>query len=201
MAAKEFPKFCSVCGGPLVQQIPANDHRPRPVCNACGFIHYENPKILVACIATCGDKVLWIKRGTPPQKGYWAIPSGFLESGETPEEAAARELWEETGARIEPTALNLYLVGSLPEISEVYLVYYGKLTDTRCEPTQEAAEVRFFAKEEAPWSHYAYPQVVEAMHQFYEDHASKRYGVYVGRYVNGVNTLVRTDSAQTQEEA
>ncbi len=76
------------------------------MCDACQFIAYDNPKILVACIASWQDKVLWMKRATEPQRGYWAIPSGFMESGETPEQAAARELHEETRAHIDPASLN-----------------------------------------------------------------------------------------------
>lgn len=184
------PKFCCVCGHALVSQLPAGDHRERLTCPECGFIHYDNPKILVACIATWHDKVLWIKRGTPPRSGFWAIPSGFVEKGETPEQAAARELREETHAVIEPDSLNLYLVGSLPEISEVYLVYHGILQSADCKTTEEADEVAFFSKEEVPWQHYAYPDVVEAMMQFYDDHNQRRYGVYAGRFENGVNTFI-----------
>ena len=187
------PRFCPDCASALEQSVPPGDHRARPVCPACGFVYYVNPKILVACIATWEDRALWIKRGTPPQQGYWAMPTGFLESGESPEQAAARELFEETGARIDPKDLNLFLVGSLPEISEVYLVYYGKLDCPDCHVTAEAAEIAFFNETDAPWSEYAYPQVAEALHCFFKDHHSGRYGMYVGRYVNGVNTLSRID--------
>ncbi len=188
------PKFCSACGTALVHSVPAGDHRERPGCPACGFIHYDNPKILVACIATWGEKVLWIKRGTQPKQGHWAIPSGFVEKGETPEQAACRELCEETTARIDPASLHLYLVGSLPEISEVYLVYHGELQSDLCATTAEAREVAFFGAGDVPWEDYAYPDVAEAMKQFYQDHARRTYGVYVGRYAAGVNTFTRIRS-------
>jgi len=183
------PKFCTACGNALVRQIPPGDHHERLACPVCGFVHYDNPKILVACIATWKEKVLWIRRGTPPRSGYWAIPTGFVEKGETPEQAASRELQEETNACIEPESLNLYLVGSLPEISEVYLVYHGILQSDDCRTTAEASEVAFFAGDDVPWQDYAYPDVAEAMKQFYRDHARRRYGVYAGRYVNGINTF------------
>lgn len=139
--------------------------------------------------------MLWIRRGTEPQKGRWAIPSGFAERGETPEQAAARELFEETGAVISPESLDLYLVGSLPEISEVYLVYHGVLPDdAEPHPTVEAAEVAFYSANEVPWDDYAYPDVADSMRQFYSDNAAGHYGAYVGRYQQGVNTFTRIRS-------
>jgi ADP-ribose pyrophosphatase YjhB (NUDIX family) len=185
--------FCRRCGTPLTERVPAGDHKPRWCCDACSFIDYDNPKIIVACIATVGDRVLWIKRGTPPKQGCWAQPSGFMENGETPEQAAARELFEETGAVIDPAKLNLFLVGSLPAISEVYLVYYGELDDFQVATTDEAQEIRLCDESEAPWDRYAYPEVIEATRQFYRDHAKRSYGVYRGRYVDGVNTIERVN--------
>jgi len=181
--------YCSVCGQQMTIAIPAGDHCPRPLCSHCGHIHYENPKILVACIATVGDKVLWIKRNTEPKRGYWAIPSGFLELGESPEEAASRELFEETRAQIPPSALRLFLVGSIPAINEIYLVYYGELPEAVFEVTPEASVVALYNSAQAPWQAYAYPEVAEAMQQFYADHDAGRYGVYSGHFESGVNTL------------
>src|SRR6056300_814743 len=186
-------RFCSKCGTSMVEREPPGDHKLRWCCDVCGFIHYENPKIIVACIATVGDKILWIKRGTPPKKGCWAQPSGFMENGETPEQAAARELFEETGAVIDPNDLNLFLVGSLPAISEVYLVYFGELKEFKVAPTAEALEIKLCDEANAPWAEYAYPEVIEATRQFYRDHKKRRYGVYRGRYVDGVNTIVRVN--------
>jgi len=181
------PRYCSQCGHALMRQVPVGDHIERPVCGGCGFVHYQNPKVVVACIGTWEDKVLWIRRGTEPRKGFWAIPSGFAEQGETPEQAAVRELFEETGAVIEADQLNLFLVGSLPEISEVYLVYFGALASPEYATTHEASEIALFAADEAPWDEYAYPDVADAMQQFYRDHEKRDYGVYIGRYDNGIN--------------
>ena len=184
-------KFCALCGATLIKILPENDHRERLACSKCHQVAYENPKILVSCIASWQEKVLWMKRATEPQKGYWAQPSGFMEQGETPEQAAARELYEETGAIIAPDRLHLFVVGSLPEISEVYLVYRAELTDQNFGPSDEAEQVALYAEEDAPWSEFAYPDVVEALRQFYIDHAQRNYGVYSGCYVNGKNTFTR----------
>ena len=177
------------CGHAIKRQVPTGDHRERLMCSACGFIAYDNPKILVACIASWQDKVLWMKRATAPQRGCWAIPSGFMESGETPEQAAARELHEETGALIDPDGLSLYLIGSIPEISEVYLVYRGELAEPHYGPSEEATEVELYTQTDAPWDEFAYPDVAEFMQQFYLDHESRSYGVYAARYVEGIHTF------------
>ncbi len=175
----------------MKRQVPTGDHRERLVCGACQFIAYDNPRILVACVASWQDKVLWMKRATAPQRDFWAIPSDFMESGETPEKAAARELQEETHARIDPDSLNLYVIGSIPEISEVYLVYRGELAQPHYGLSEEALEVELYGQTGAPWEEFTYPDVAEFMQQFYLDHASRSYGVYAARYVEGIHTFRR----------
>jgi ADP-ribose pyrophosphatase YjhB (NUDIX family) len=150
---------------------------------------YENPKILVACFATWGEKVVWMKRAADPQKGFWSIPSGFMEKGETPEQAAARELWEETGARINPQDMELYLMGSLPSISEVYLTFRGPLASPELVKGEESLDVGLFSLEDAPWTETAYPQVIESIEQFYRDHQRGNYGVYRASYVDDKHVL------------
>ena len=163
------------------------DQRTRSACTACGYVHYENPAVLVSCLITFGHKLLWIKRGTEPRKGYWTQPGGFMESGECPEAAAARELEEETGVKISPDELTLYAIGSLPDISEVYLVYRGCVSEDTVFATPEAEDLGFFSAAEAPWAEQAYPEVVDVLHHFYAEHAQARYGVYSCSYSNGIN--------------
>jgi len=180
----------------MKRQVPTGDHRERLMCGACQFIAYDNPRILVACIASWQDKVLWMKRATAPQRGCWAIPSGFMESGETPEQAAARELHEEARAQIDPDSLKLYLIGSIPEISEVYLVYRGELAQPHYRTSKEAMEVALYTQTDAPWDEFAYPDIAEFMQQFYLDHKAGRYGVYAARYVEGIHTFTKVGAAR-----
>ena len=182
-------RYCRQCGNTTQVSQPAGQLQARELCPSCGTVYYENPKVLVACIATWEERVLWIRRATEPQRGRWAIPSGFMEQGETPEQAAARELKEETGATVDERTMNLYLVGSLPEISEVYLVYRAQLQAPNFHTTQEADRVELLRAEDVPWDHYAYPDVAQAMHQFYKDHAQRQYGVYAARYAGGVDSF------------
>lgn len=190
------PKFCPQCGQALSRAVPVGDHHERPICTVCNYTHYDSPKIIVACLATWEHKLLWIRRGTEPRKGFWAIPSGFAEQGETPEQAAARELREETGAQIQPGSLKLFLVGALPEMNQVYLVYRGELLSPEFHTTTEADEVSLLAQDEVPWSEYVYPIVEEPIRQFYIDHANDNYGVYSGCVQDGKHSLVRTCNPQ-----
>ena len=178
-------KYCCQCAAELSNSVVPGDTHKRMFCRQCGYVAYENPKILVTCFATWGDQLVWMKRATNPQKGAWAIPSGFMEKGETPEEAAARELWEETGARIDPKKLELFLLGSLPSISEVYLAFRGPLESPELVAGEESLDVGLFSVEDAPWNEIAYPEVVQSVQQFYSDHQQGSYGVYRGNYVDG----------------
>ena len=113
-------KYCSDCGSPVAREIVPGDSVARLVCSNCRTIHYKNPKILVACIAHFEHRLLMCRRGHDPQRGRWMIPTGFVEEGETIEQAAARETLEETGIAIDPEGLEFYGVLSLPDINEVY---------------------------------------------------------------------------------
>ena len=179
--------FCPMCAAPLARIPSCEDQHIRSACTACGYVHYENPAVLVSCLITFEHKLLWIKRGTEPRRGYWTQPGGFMESGECPEAAAARELEEETGVKISPDELTLYAIGSLPDISEVYLVYRGSVSEDAVFATPEAEELGFFSATEAPWAEQAYPEVVDVLHRFYSEHAQARYGVYSCSYSNGIN--------------
>ena len=89
-------RFCSECGsGSLSWRVPDGDTAPRDVCEACGTIHYRNPKIVVGCLATDGDEVLLCRRAIEPRLGLWTLPAGFMENGETIAAGAIRETLEE----------------------------------------------------------------------------------------------------------
>ena len=114
-------KFCNLCAGPLALQIPEDDERERHVCQNCGHIHYINPKVIVGCLPTVGDRILMCKRAIEPRYGKWTLPAGFMENGETSAGGAARETWEEAAAKA--IDLELYRIFDVPHISQVYLFY------------------------------------------------------------------------------
>ena len=114
-------KFCHECGNPLQEILYATDSRTRLTCGHCGAIHYENPKVLVWSLAHCGLKMLLCKRAIEPAQGLWNPPAGFVELGESLEEAMARELKEETGIELAPAQFMLYRVASVPHMNQVYV--------------------------------------------------------------------------------
>lgn len=158
--------FCMLCGSPSSTRIPEGDNRHRKVCTVCDHIHYENPKNVVGCLLEWQGKVLLCKRDIEPRHGYWTLPAGFMENGESTLEGAAREAYEEATARCDD--LRLFSVYNLPRISQVYLMFFGQLRDGFAEANEETSEVRLFDQSEIPWSELAFPVVVETLTRYYE---------------------------------
>ncbi len=141
--------YCPFCGIPL-KRITVGD-RERMVCEVCGFIDYKNPLPSVAVLGTKDGKLLLIKRGIEPHRGTWALPSGFIEEEETPEEAALRELREETGL----TGRIKGLIGVYKENSYMYggviiITYEVEIREGVLKPGDDADEASFFNFNEIP---------------------------------------------------
>lgn len=147
----------SQSSGPSIRQVPAGDDRPRLVCGDCGFILYENPKIIVGAVCTWEDQYLLCKRAIEPRRGFWTMPAGYMELNETSEEGAAREVWEEARARVQID--GLIAVYNLPRISQVHLIYRGHMLTPDFAKGVESEEVALFRWEEIPWDDLAYPNV------------------------------------------
>ncbi len=143
--------------GPSIRAIPEGDNRERLICGDCGFIHYDNPKIVVGAVVLWGDRILMCKRAIEPAYGRWTIPAGYMELGETPEEGAAREAFEEACAKIEIGALiGVY---SVPRIGQVQMIYRAKLIDGEFAAGTESLETKLCAWDEIPWDEIAFPTV------------------------------------------
>lgn len=139
----------------FVREIPDGDNRVRMVCRDCGFIHYENPRIVVAAVSTFGDRILLCRRAIPPRRGYWTVPGGFMENNETTIEGAIRETLEETGAAV--AVRDLLGVYSLPHIGQVHLVYRALMDSPHVQAGPECLEARLFGVDELPWDELAFP--------------------------------------------
>jgi ADP-ribose pyrophosphatase YjhB (NUDIX family) len=150
--------------GPRTRTIPENDDRERLTCPECGYIAYENPKIVVGSVVTWDEKILLCRRAINPRAGFWTLPAGFLELNESTQEGAAREAWEEARAKIEIDALlGVY---NIIRLSQVQLMYRARLAAPKFAAGPESLEVALFAWDQIPWDDLAFPSVHWALHEF-----------------------------------
>jgi ADP-ribose pyrophosphatase YjhB (NUDIX family) len=170
-------KFCNSCGAGVVHRIPEGDSLQRAVCDACGIIHYQNPKIVVGCLPAFGERILMCKRAIEPRYGLWTLPAGFMENDETASEGAAREALEEANAKVEIE--DLYTVYSIPNISQVYMMFRARLVDPDVSPGIESLEVKLVTAEEIPWDQIAFAMVRRTLEHYLED---RKRGVFVPRF-------------------
>lgn len=185
-------KFCSECGSSSVTlRIPEKDTRPRDVCNVCGMIHYQNPKIVAGCIPEWQGKILLCRRSIEPRYGFWTLPAGFMENGESTTEAAARETLEEANAVVEN--LVLYALYNLTHISQVYLMFRGQLRDGYARAGYESLEVKLFSEDKIPWQELAFPVMNQTLRQYFEERRKGTYGIHMGDIVrmNGKTLIQR----------
>jgi ADP-ribose pyrophosphatase YjhB (NUDIX family) len=176
-------KYCPECGTRLEARWISTEERERLFCGTCGAIRYENPRILVALMLTCGDRLLLCRRAHQPSLGTWTPPSGFMERGETLEQAAARETFEEAGVQIDPEKLVLYSVSSLslPTISEVYVVFRGVVEGDSCRAGAESLDVGYFSEQDVPWNQLAYAEMPNFLRQFFLEHREQKFGIHMSR--------------------
>jgi ADP-ribose pyrophosphatase YjhB (NUDIX family) len=170
--------FCSDCGArQITLRIPEGDTLPRFVCDVCGTIHYQNPKIVVGCLPEWEDQVLLCRRAIEPRYGLWTLPAGFLENGETLTDGALRETLEEANARVE--AGELYTVISLPQVNQVYMMFRARLTDLRFGPGSESLEVRLFDESEIPWEALAFRTIARTLRNYFFDRRQRDFRLHV----------------------
>ena len=147
-----------------MRRVPDGDDLPRRVCEACGFIDYENPKIVVGSVCHWQDKLLLCRRAIDPRKGYWTLPAGYLELNEAAEAGARREAWEEARAEIEiEQLLGIY---SIARISQVQLIFRARLVSEEVAPGPETQALDLFAWDDIPWDELAFPSVHWALGHF-----------------------------------
>lgn len=152
----------------FVKTVPEGDDRERRVCTRCGFIDYENPKIVTGSVATDDSgRILLCKRAIEPRLGFWTLPAGYMELGETVEQGARREAWEE--ARAELSIDQVLAVYSIPRISQVQIMFRARLDNPDAiAPGPESQEVMLVSWEDIPWTELAFPSVYWALNQHRE---------------------------------
>ena len=169
-------KYCRTCASEVTLRIPAGDNRERFVCISCETIHYQNPRIIAGCLPVWEDQVLLCLRAIEPRRGYWTLPAGFMENGESVADGAARETLEEANARV--GELELYTVFSLPHISQVYMFYKAQLTDLDFHSGEESLDVRLFKEEDIPWQELAFPVITETLKHYFADRKQQQFPVH-----------------------
>jgi ADP-ribose pyrophosphatase YjhB (NUDIX family) len=170
--------FCSACGAPVTHRIPEGDSLPRHVCTECHTIHYENPKVVVGTVPEWEDKVLLCRRAIEPRLGYWTLPAGFLENGESAAAGALRETHEEAHARVE--ILGLYSFYNLTHINQIYIMFRAQLLDLNFSAGEESLEVKLFHESEIPWNDIAFRTVSETLRCYFEDRRRGGFSFHMG---------------------
>jgi ADP-ribose pyrophosphatase YjhB (NUDIX family) len=155
---------CSSCGSNVDVKIPDGDNKLRYVCTKCGAVLYENPKLVVGCVTEYEGKILLCKRAIEPRLGYWTVPAGFMELGETLAQAAARETLEEACATV--TLGSLLAIVDVIEAGQVHVFFRGTLDDGVYATGDESLDARLYAPDEIPWDEIAFASGRIALKQF-----------------------------------
>lgn len=169
-------KFCPTCAAALARRVPPGDSLPRDVCDACGSVHYQNPKLVLGAIPEWQGRLLLCRRAIEPRYGCWTLPAGFMENDETTSQAALRETLEEAGARIELQAA--FSMISVPAVNQVHLFYRARLLDLEFRPGAESLEVALFEEARLPWKDIAFRTVGLTLKHWFADRARGAFGFH-----------------------
>ena len=169
-------KFCANCGAEVVRRVPPGDTLERWVCDNCGEIHYQNPKLVVGTIPERDGKILLCRRAIEPRYGYWTLPAGFMENAETTAQAALRETLEESGAAVELGAP--FTLISVPRVNQVHLFYLARVREIEFKAGEETLEVALVEEAAIPWPEIAFRTVAYTLKQWFEDRKRGAYGFH-----------------------
>jgi ADP-ribose pyrophosphatase YjhB (NUDIX family) len=164
------PSYCSDCGARTLTRIPDGDHLPRQVCEACGVVHYQNPRIVVGCVPEHDGRILICRRAIEPRHGYWTIPAGFLENGETLEQGAARECMEEALAEVRIG--SLLAVVNVTQAHQVHVFFRATLARPSHGAGPESLETALVDAADIPWADIAFPSTRYTLERYLADRAS-----------------------------
>ena len=166
-------KFCSNCAAPVLKRVPPGDSLPRWVCDRCGEIHYQNPRLVIGSIPEHEGRILLCRRAIEPRYAYWTLPAGFMENDETAAQAALRETLEEAGARVELGAP--FSLVSVPRVNQVHLFYRARLLSLDFQPGEETLEAVLLDEKRIPWDEIAFRTVGYTLKRWFDDRASGRF--------------------------
>jgi ADP-ribose pyrophosphatase YjhB (NUDIX family) len=188
----------------FLRRIPDGDSHERSVCAECGYVAYENPKVVVGSVVVADGRILMCRRAIEPRKGFWTLPAGYLELGETLQEGAAREAMEEAEAAI---AIDGILgVFSIARIGQVQVIFRARFVNDgppSFAPGPESEDVRLFFWDDIPWNDIAFPSVRWAL-QAWRSAEAEGLGQPAGNPPDdlpGVHRMPRPDANGMEETA
>ncbi|MCB1915274.1 MAG: NUDIX hydrolase [Rhodocyclaceae bacterium] len=170
-------RYCSNCGREVDRKVPAGDTLPRFVCESCGTVHYQNPKMVVGTLPVFENRILLARRAIEPRRGLWTLPAGFMENNETTGEAALRETREEVGAEVELGML--FSLVNIAHISQVHMFYLARMSSEAFAPGVESLEARLFAEEDLPWNEMAFRSSTLTLRHFLDDRRARQFRVHL----------------------
>jgi len=165
--APRAQRFCSQCGAPLARRAPEGDTRERDLCDNCGAIHYQNPRMVVGTIPVWQGRILLCRRAIEPRYDTWTLPAGFMELGETTSQGAERETMEEAGARIRIGPL--FTVIEVPQVEQVHLYFLAEALGPELDPGPESLEARYYDEADIPWEELSFRTVSTTLRHFLDD--------------------------------
>ena len=160
----------------MARRVPPGDTLPRWVCDECGEIHYQNPKLVIGTVPENGGRLLLCRRAIEPRYGYWTLPAGFMENDETTGQAALRETLEEAGAAVELGAP--FSMISVPRVNQVHLFYLARLNVLDFKPGEETLEVALFEEAAIPWKDIAFRTVAATLRHWFADRTRGSFGFH-----------------------
>ncbi len=159
-------KYCSNCGQRVSKRKPSDDSHERWVCDACSTVHYQNPKIVVGCVPEKDGRILLCKRAIEPRYGYWTVPAGFMELGESQAQGAARETLEEACAEVEIG--HLFASVDVVDAGQVHVFFTAKLLGEYA-AGEESLDVAMYREDEVPWDDIAFHSGRFALQKYFAD--------------------------------
>jgi len=161
-------RHCPKCGGSLAEKIVKANEPMRLVCQACSFIFYQDPKVVAGTLFTLNGGIVLLQRGVEPAIGKWVFPSGFVDRGESVQDAAVRETKEECQLDVQlGLLLNVY---SYPRSPIVIVVYTAEVVGGTLTAADESLDARAFAPNELPWRDLAFDSTRDALHDYLRAH-------------------------------
>lgn len=171
--APRLSNFCSQCGSPIARRAPVGDNRERDVCDNCGAIHYQNPRLVVGTLPVWDNKVLLCLRAIEPRANTWTLPAGFMELSETTGQGALRETLEEAGVTVELG--NLYTVIDVPQVDQIHVYFLAHASNGEVDPGPESLDARYYAPDEIPWDNLSFRSVSTTLKHYLSDLARGKF--------------------------